>query len=991
MPGPNTNISFVDGTLDFSGGVHSLKLRTAQSERTPNGLARNELAWLINARIRDGGIYPRTGWDLLGGVHDGSARFQGGFLYEPVGADPYLILSIGGHIYQVTIDPFVVVNLSLAFGLINSADQERCFFVQAEEFLIIQAGDNVTLPLFWDGNTLRRSIGITDTAVAPGTPGVNEIPAATAMDYYMGRIWYAQGRRYFASDIVNGPSGTAPYGFRDSILNVTENPLVIGGDGFILPAFAGDIRAIKHSSLVDAALGQGRLFIFTRKSIFSLQVPVTRADWIASDSQNQPLQTVIQQVNGAVSDWAIVPVNGDLFFRSLEPGIRSLILAVRDFNQWGNVDLSADVRRALQYDDRALLRFSSGIEFDNRLIMTALPKETEQGVVFQALIPLDFMPVSTLENRRPPKWEGMYQGRDWLQLFNGDYGGRERAFGLAVSLTGAIELLEMTFDGLRDSGDSRIQWIAEFPAFTGGEEAMLKRLMSAELWIDRLWGTVFFKLEYRPDGENCWLPWHQFQLCSPRNPEEAGQEDDGYPDATEFGEGYSQPVVMPKPPAVCQDQVGRPSDIGYQFQVRLTVRGNARLRGLLLHLTPLERGIYSGMPVCEFAEFPNVAIETTHDLTQFGGTLEAEEEIEPPVIEEDVMPLEHAIYDASRNVIWGVFKGMLHKFDGDSGELLQQVQVQSFYHDGFTSIALASNDKLYVSWWRDPNYGLTDGGFGPYVAGFPTKATGFFVIDPDTLALDSSIGWSSLIGTGDASAFLSGPRHIIAVGSKIIGVLRAGTTGGGQENRLFVFDISDPAGTFRQSAGVAPHSAWTDLAHNPNCEVLDINPPNNNLAVNGIFFFSDSSDARVYCVDIDTTFGGDLTNWATLRGAGDPDYGFFGVASPIGLGKVFVTTRTQFLYRFLIDETPDFSTPGPGGRTEIDTGVDMEPVRIRYNPYDQMSYIADQKNHKIVVFDPATELVSREVSGFKYPVDFVFTPTKTFAVQLGGKALKEVT
>src|SRR5262249_16452120 len=144
----------------------------------------------------------------------------------------------------------------------------KAYFEQAEEFLIIQSGDNATLPLFWDGNTLRRSKGITDRTKGPPYPnGVNEIPAATAMDYFMGRLWYAQFRQYSAGDIVGGPSGSnvAPtfYNFRDSLLNVTENPLVLGGDGFTVPTQSGNIRALKHSANLDTALGQGQLFIFT--------------------------------------------------------------------------------------------------------------------------------------------------------------------------------------------------------------------------------------------------------------------------------------------------------------------------------------------------------------------------------------------------------------------------------------------------------------------------------------------------------------------------------------------------------------------------------------------------------------------------------------------------------------------------------------------------------------------------------------------------------
>src|SRR5256885_5858484 len=268
MPHPKSDVTITDGQMDWSGGVDSIKATTIQSRLNPNGLARNQLAWLQNATVRDGGITQRWGWQPLGTVMLHPTLYQGGFLYEPDADNPYFIFSIGGRIIKVLPDDAThPVDLSAAFGLTNPATQPRSFFCQAEKYLIIQAGDDLTLPLFWDGTTLRRSVGITNTAVAPGTNSVNEIPAATAMDYYMGRVWYAQFRTYSAGDIVGGPSGTLANRFKDSVLNVTESPLVLGGDGFTVPTNAGNIRALKHSANLDAALGQGRLYIFTRKAI----------------------------------------------------------------------------------------------------------------------------------------------------------------------------------------------------------------------------------------------------------------------------------------------------------------------------------------------------------------------------------------------------------------------------------------------------------------------------------------------------------------------------------------------------------------------------------------------------------------------------------------------------------------------------------------------------------------------------------------------------
>ena len=104
MAGPNSAISSVDGSLCFQDGVNSLKAPTVQSAQNPNGLKRSELAWLTNGTVRDGGITPRPGWKLKGKIADNLFPYQGGYMYQPVQADPYLILSIGGMLYKVEPD-----------------------------------------------------------------------------------------------------------------------------------------------------------------------------------------------------------------------------------------------------------------------------------------------------------------------------------------------------------------------------------------------------------------------------------------------------------------------------------------------------------------------------------------------------------------------------------------------------------------------------------------------------------------------------------------------------------------------------------------------------------------------------------------------------------------------------------------------------------------------------------------------------------------------
>lgn len=616
------NFYLVDGSFDFSGGVDSSKVTTVASELHPNGLGRNQLAWLNNASVRTCGATQRTGWIRRIEEIVPKGYWQGGTIYTPDNGEPYIICQISGAIYKITIsEPYEVTNLSVKFGLFNPSIPEiaeMAWFCQGEHILVIQAGDFYTtepphtLPLFWNGTALRRSIGVTNPAPAIA-PGQNEIPAATCMDYYGSRFWYARGRMIAAGDMAGGPSGTLANAYRDSIINVTENPLCFGGDGLAMPTNSGNIRAIKHSAQLNASLGQGQLYIATRKAIYELTVPVTRNDWINADAKNQPQLTVVQLVNGAVSDRSVVPMNGDLYYLSLDPAVRSLKRAVAYFDTPGNTAISQNEQRVIQLTDRGLMRFSSGVEFDSRLLWLALPQRSvAKNVVHPAIMPLDFDVVTNFESRKNPVWEGVYDGRAWIQLLGCDFGGLQRAFGISIGDTGtALQLWELTHDEKRDADDNRVIWGLETPAFTwasSGYEFRLKQLKGGEVWVDRIFGTVFVDSYYRTDSDPCWRMWSRCELCVERC-EDREDWDSAYP-CTDAGEGYRFPISLPEPP-VANDSMGiRPTTIGYQFQVKLVIKGWCRVRGILLYALPRGKQQYEGL-CCSpskkigMAELPN--------------------------------------------------------------------------------------------------------------------------------------------------------------------------------------------------------------------------------------------------------------------------------------------------------------------------------------------------------------------------------------------------
>lgn len=593
----------MDGSYDFSQGVDSGRVTTVQSPANPNGLPRTMLAWGNNITVRDGGISPRNGWTQRAIVHDGSALYQGGTLYEPLNGNPYLVFSIGGFQYAVRVDsdnsvvPITTPGLKDGNGSIlgNPASQPQAYFCQAEQFLIIQAGDwqtNITgtLPLFYDGNEIVRSQGLPQ----------GQIPAALSMSYYQDRVFYANGRTVSGGDIVGGPSGNWAFGTKnrtDSVLRVTENPLSIGGDGFTVPGQAGNITALNYNAQLDSTLGQGTLYIFTRKQIYGLFVPITRSDWIAAGSNNQPRMVVAQRRFGTVSERSVTEVNGDLFYFSPEPAIRSLIVATRYFQQWGNVAISKNIQRALKnasgFTPANLMGTATGINFDNRMLMGLIPVQTKVGVAFQGIATLDFDLISTLQVQLPPAWEGLLDGFDVLQLFTGDFSGIQRAFAAVHNRQNdQIEVWELGASGgpktdqLLNTAESRVQWLAETPAYTFGDEKQLKELDGGELWLDNISGTIEVNVQYRADADACWNNWAQVQFCAARSSCETVANPVCYP-LQPFCEGQRFPLGLAKPPSQNNNPLNeRPNNVGYQFQIRIQITGACRLRAILLYALP---------------------------------------------------------------------------------------------------------------------------------------------------------------------------------------------------------------------------------------------------------------------------------------------------------------------------------------------------------------------------------------------------------------------
>lgn len=466
----------------------------------------------------------------------------------------------GGRIFRTNIEDFSVQEITIP-GDPNAANMQIAWGIQAENFWILQDGQSK--PFIYNGGSAFRA-------------SETQIPVANQMVYYMGRIWLAQGRKYVAGDIVFGPSGSPSLGYRDSILYMTENTFLSGGGAFGVPASAGQIIAIKPIANINTALGQGDLIIFCENNVFATLVPQDRATW---NGATQLLQRVIQLANGAYAQDSVVNVNEDLFYRS--DGIRSLAFSVRNSGQWGNTPISNEVREIISFDSEAFLQYGSGVNFDNRMLMTCSPTVAQgRGVYHRGVVVLDFDLITGIQGKLPPAWEGLWNfGLNILKIFTVKHRRQERCFMYVLNTNDHIELWELTKTNLFDNDgteDLRIEWSIDTRSMDFGSKFDSNQLFAGDVFIDNVSGEVNIALQYTPDSYPCPIDWDSWTECAKVSL--CFEDLVGCQTLPNFRPQY-RPYHQLKQPADTFDPILKTLyRVGYEFGFRFNITGYLRLK-----------------------------------------------------------------------------------------------------------------------------------------------------------------------------------------------------------------------------------------------------------------------------------------------------------------------------------------------------------------------------------------------------------------------------
>lgn len=552
----------VDGFSSLIGGMNS--------GVSPSLIADNQCAFGTNQTGRGGFARSRPKFRKIAcdfsGDTDAEAWYSGnpisGYaVYQPLtGTSSSVVCAAGGRFFSFPVNG----NSAKAFEFTppdgrNDQYQNQTWFCQSAQYLVANNGLNI--PVIFDGTTGRRSDIITK----------NEVPVGKQMAFINGRLFVVlpDGREIAPGDLA--------YVTPTSAITFTEigNPASEGGQVLSIPLELGGITGLAVTAQMNTIAGQGNLLVATNQAICSINPIVQRNLWPTIQ-----LQSIALVGNGFTSNGLAV-VNGDVWGRSLD-GFRSFVMAQRDFFSWGNTPQSREVTVLIENDDRSLLNYASMTYFDNRVLMTVGPQNIKNGLgcYHEGIIALNFDNISSLTSKSAPAYDGLWTGLKPYGFCQGNFNGEQRCFMFCYFPdTQTNELWEITTEYGDDNDETPIQASIESKSFQFQSTYVSKQITMAEVFVDEVVGSVAFSLAFKPNQYPCWSPWKDWTICAAK------------PDCADQGKVNGicrQPILQalqyrPRmeigpPPNTCDPVLKQNLSRGYEFQVKLSWTGQARIR-----------------------------------------------------------------------------------------------------------------------------------------------------------------------------------------------------------------------------------------------------------------------------------------------------------------------------------------------------------------------------------------------------------------------------
>lgn len=479
---------------------------------------------------------------------------------------------VGGRQYQLIPKPSRGVDITeIELPYRNRNTIPLAYMYQADRFHITQDGESK--PIIFDGTSSRRA-------------KEGEIPVGTFGQYGQGRICQVvNGREIAFGDLYGSHDGTettingVPRKKKsfpdpgDSVLEFSETTYLNEGFNASIAFTLGAITGLRFAPQQDSAVGDGELLVFSENGISSFFLSQPRELW-----KDSAFQRVTLIGTGGRSHSMIVPINGDLWFRS-DDGWRSYRQARAEIQGWAHLPMSTEVRPWMIADTPRLLRFGSGINFNNRMIATCSPRTNQGRVYHNGMTSLDFDVLSTFGQADRPAWDGHWDGLKILKLVSGKFDGVIRAFAFAIDEDDQNQIYELMPEPGGKDFSGPIAWRLDMRSMDCESPFNEKRILGADLWVSDVDDEVTIVAKYKSDEEPEWQPWKTLPVIS-KTGECQAVTCAGVPT---IQKGYFPRRTLSTPPVVCNEQTRRTGHRFFELQTQLSGEGHCILRKFRLN------------------------------------------------------------------------------------------------------------------------------------------------------------------------------------------------------------------------------------------------------------------------------------------------------------------------------------------------------------------------------------------------------------------------
>lgn len=306
--------------------------------------------------------------------------------------------------------------------------------------------------------------------------------------------------------------------------------------------------------------------------------------------------------------------------------------------------------------------------------------------------------------------------------------------------------------------------------------------------------------------------------------------------------------------------------------------------------------------------------------------------------------MDDACYASADGFIIGVSGSRVYKCSATDGSIITSADYQQFGLSPASICYDVGTGRCFAVCWNTPSFDTSNS----------VGVRQITRIIPSTVANDLVFDLATTFGLGFivATFMQNGMGYLKSLGGNIYGM---GSLTTANQTNVFKFQASNPA--INEHHGVGPEYASFALAV---------------IGGNQRMYWNQVSDQAVEWWDF----------VAAANGSGPVDTrNRLAIEYAPTQGNFYCTEEFQFID--IYDDTGTFVLQLNTARSNFNG------VSIMRNPFTDLLYIAGGVDNSVVVLNPAGNTFTVKL-GFDLPFRFVFTPTKTFAVQRGTVGLKEV-